>query len=91
MATRRALSERLEQLRRELAASSSLSAADRQRLEQLIADVREHVEHEQHEPQSLADSLQDATGHFEETHPRLTLAIGVVAEALLALDLAHDP
>ena len=82
MPSQRALSERLEQLRRELASSASLSAADRQRLEQLIADVRDHLEREEHEPQTLADRLQDATSHFEESHPRLTLAIGAVAEAL---------
>jgi len=87
MATQRALSERLDQLRRELAASASLSAADRQRLEQLIADVRDHADREDHEPQSLADRLQDATSHFEETHPRLTLAIGAVAEALSRLGI----
>ncbi len=87
MATRRALSDRLEQLRSELAASASLSAADRRRLEQLIADVGEHIDLERHEPQSLADRLQDATSHFEQTHPRLTLAIGAVAEALSRLGI----
>ena len=87
MPTRRAVSERLEQLRAELAASASLSPAERDRLEQLIADVREHVEHERHEPQSIADRLQDATSQFEETHPRLTLAIGAVAEALSRLGI----
>ena len=87
MATQRALSERLDELHRELAASTSLSPADRKRLEQLIADVRDHIELEHHEPQSLADRLQDATGHFEETHPRLTLAIGAVAEALARLGI----
>jgi Domain of unknown function (DUF4404) len=87
MATRRAVSERLEQLRRELAASSSLSPADRERLEQLIADVHDHHESDQHEPQSLADSLQDAMSHFEATHPRLTLAIGAVAEALARIGI----
>jgi hypothetical protein len=87
MTTGRALSDRLEQLRRELAASASLSAADRQRLEQLIADVRDHAEREQHEPQSLADRLQEATGHFEESHPRLTMSIGAVAEALSRLGI----
>jgi ElaB/YqjD/DUF883 family membrane-anchored ribosome-binding protein len=87
MTTRRALSERLDQLRSELAASASLSAADRARLEQLIADVRDHIDDERHEPESLADRLQDATSHFEETHPRLTLAIGAVAEALARLGI----
>ena len=84
MATQRALSERLEQLRRELASSASLSAGDRQ---QLIADVRDHIELERHEPQSLADRLQEATSHFEQSHPRLTLAIGAVAEALSRLGI----
>jgi ElaB/YqjD/DUF883 family membrane-anchored ribosome-binding protein len=87
MSTRRALNERLDQLRTELAASSSLSAADRKRLERLIGEVREHIEQERHEPQSLADRLQDATAHLEETHPRLTIAIGAVAEALSRLGI----
>jgi hypothetical protein len=87
MATRRAVSERLERLSAELAASASLSSAERARLERLIADVREHVELERHESESLADRLQEATSHFEETHPRLTLAIGAVAEALARLGI----
>jgi len=87
MATRRALSEQLEHLRRELAASTSLSAAERLRLEQLIADVRDHAERDDHEPQSLADRLQDATSEFEESHPRLTFAIGAVADALSKLGI----
>src|SRR5262249_44277984 len=82
MPTRSPVSESLEQLRSELAASASLSSSERERLERLIADVREHVDLEHHEPQSLADRLQDATAQFEESHPRLTLAIGAVAEAL---------
>lgn len=86
MATRRAVSERLEQLRRELAASASLSAADRERLEQLIADVRDHNERDEPES-SLGDRLQEAMSHLEETHPRLTLAIGAVADALAAIGI----
>ena len=87
MPTRRTVSETLEQLRAELAASTSLSPAERQRLERLIADVREHVEFERHEPHTIADRLQDATSQFEESHPRLTLAIGAVAEALARLGI----
>jgi hypothetical protein len=87
MPTHSAVSEQLEQLRAELAASRSLSPAERERLERLIADVRAHVEHDHHEPQTLADRLQDATSQFEESHPRLTLAIGAVAEALARLGI----
>ena len=35
----------------------------------------------------LADRLQEATDQFEQTHPRLTLAIGAVAEALSRLGI----
>ena len=87
MKTRRAVSDRLDQLRAELAASTSLSAVERQRLEGLIADVRAHIEREHHEPHSLADRLQDAMGQFEESHPRLTLALGAVAEALSSIGI----
>lgn len=86
MATRRAVSERLEHLSRELAASASLSAADRERLEQLIADVRDHNDRDEHEA-SLSDRLQEAMSHLEESHPRLTLAIGAVADALAAIGI----
>lgn len=82
MVSRRALIERLEQLRSELAASASLSRSERERLERLIEDVRAHADEPADEPQTLADRLQEATEQFEQTHPRLTLAIGAVAEAL---------
>jgi hypothetical protein len=49
--------------------------------------VREHVDLERHEPQSIADRLQEATSQFEESHPRLTLAIGAVAEALARIGI----
>ncbi len=61
-----------------------------ERLDQLraeLTDVRAHIERERPEPHSLADRLQEATSHFEETHPRLTLAIGAVAEALSRLGI----
>ena len=82
MPTQRALLERLEQLRTELGSSTSLSRAERERLEKLITDVRAHANEQYEEPQTLADRLQEATEQFEQTHPRLTLAIGAVAEAL---------
>jgi ElaB/YqjD/DUF883 family membrane-anchored ribosome-binding protein len=81
MPTQRALLERLEQLRAELS-TSSLSRAERERLEKLISDVRAHTDEQREEPQTLLDQLQEATEQFEQTHPRLTLAIGAVADAL---------
>jgi hypothetical protein len=87
MPPRHALGERLEALRAEMRASASLSKADRARLEELLGEVRRHAEDDdpEDEPQSLADRLQEATAHFEESHPNLTLAVGAVAEALSRL------
>jgi ElaB/YqjD/DUF883 family membrane-anchored ribosome-binding protein len=87
MNPRRDLSDTLDELRAQLAASASISPAERERLETLLRDVRDHVDHERHEPQSLADRLQEATEHFEESHPNLTMAIGAVAEALSRLGI----
>jgi ElaB/YqjD/DUF883 family membrane-anchored ribosome-binding protein len=87
MATRRALLEKLEQLRAELTASDAIARSERERIEQLIADVRAHADEDGDEPQTLVDRLQEATEQFEQTHPRLTLAIGAVADALSRLGI----
>jgi ElaB/YqjD/DUF883 family membrane-anchored ribosome-binding protein len=87
MVSRHTLTERLEQLRAELAASESLTRSERERLERLIEDVRAHGDEPTDEPQTLADRLQEATEQFEQTHPRLTIAIGAVAEALSRLGI----
>jgi hypothetical protein len=87
MPTRRTLLERLEQLQSELSASTPLSRSERERLQKLISDVRAHADVECDEPQTLVDRLQEATAQFEQTHPRLTLAIGAVAEALSRLGI----
>jgi len=84
MPPRRVLNERLEELRAQLAASTSMAPAERARLEKLLADVRQHAEGEdaREEPHTLAERLHDVKAHFEESHPNLTLAIGAVADAL---------
>ena len=89
MAPRSALGERLDALRSELRASPSLSRSDRARLEELLGEVQRHAEDDgpEDEPQTLADRLQEATAHFEESHPKLTMAVGAVAEALSRLGI----
>jgi hypothetical protein len=90
MTTRHALNESLERLRAELAASGTLPAAERERLAALVRDVIARVEAEGDEDDdgpSLADRFQEATKHFEDSHPNLTMAIGSVAEALSRLGI----
>lgn len=86
MAPRQALNERLEELRAELESSEKLTEPDRRRLEALLRSIRAHAAGEasedDDEPESIADQLRDATEQLEEEHPRLTFAIGAVADAL---------
>jgi len=87
---RRALNESLERLRAELAASGSLSARERERLESLVRDAIARAEADgdsDDDGPSLADLFQEARQDFEDSHPNLTMAIGSVAEALSRLGI----
>jgi hypothetical protein len=89
MTPRRALNQRLDELRTELAESESLSPDERARLEALLRDVRAHAEGDTagEEPHTLSEQLREATSQFEESHPNLTFAIGAVADALSRLGI----
>jgi len=90
MAARHELSRNLERLHAELSASEDLTPRERSLLETLAADIAsllEDAEASEHEPQTLADRLRDATSEFEESHPNLTFAIGAVADALSRLGI----
>ena len=49
-------------------------------LKSLLESEERSEEHE-----SLADRLRNAAGHFEESHPTLTAAVGRIADALSAI------
>jgi len=85
---RRALNESLERLRRELGEARALPEVERARLEALLGEVTRAAEGEaEDEDDSLVDRLQEATERFEEEHPKLTLAVGAVADALIKLGI----
>lgn len=85
---RRTLNESLERLRSELARAHSLPDAERARLESLLAEVSRAAEGEaEDEEESLADRLHEFTERFEEEHPKLTLAVGAVADSLSRLGI----
>jgi len=91
MAPRQALNDRLDELRVELEQSEALTELDRRRLEALLRSIRSHAagesSEEADEPDSLSDQLRETTEQLEEEHPRLTLAIGAVADALSRLGI----
>ncbi|MDJ0787297.1 MAG: DUF4404 family protein [Myxococcota bacterium] len=83
--TRKALGEALEKLEGILAESSDLEPERRERVDRALQEMHEAVEVEggSHPP----DSLMELATHFAEEHPRLSEALGRVADALAKLGI----
>lgn len=82
------LRQTLEQLHEELEQADSLDPGSRELLREVMGDIREALDRPQtSESASLLDRLREATGEFEESHPRLTAAVGRVADALSNLGI----
>ena len=85
------LRERIQELLDELDQIEAGDSEARDHLESVVHDIREAVEEtapeegEGHE--SLIDRLNEATRHFEESHPRLTAMVGRVADSLSNLGI----
>lgn len=86
---REQLRQRVEQLRDELSSGEPLDASELELLEQTLTDVAGLLDGEgagatQH---GLVDALRTYAQRVEETHPKLTLAIGAVADSLARVGL----
>ncbi|ASQ90968.1 hypothetical protein CHL67_08600 [Prosthecochloris sp. GSB1] len=79
------LQELLEQLHRELERTDTVDEATGEVLADLKQDigrlVREEVSFEE-EKEGLSERLDGAIGHFEEDHPKLSMAIQHVLDSL---------
>ncbi len=90
---RERLRETLAELEAELAASGSLDRELRARLESTVADLRVTLERaegdapDDEDHHSVVDHLSDAMRRFEVTHPKLSLALGRVVDALSNLGI----
>ena len=76
------LQKNLEQLRAELV---HLAPNDptRQRLEQVIADLEQHLDNPKETDQArLGENFSIALEHFEAEHPRLTLIVHQIINVL---------
>jgi len=83
MATNEELKASLAELRAALSAGKPLDDRQRAKLDDVLGDIGKLLDgDEEHAHDSLADRLQEAAEHFEDTHPELTLAIGSVASIL---------
>jgi hypothetical protein len=89
MASHEELRESIDHLRGELESGEPLAADDRAALERILAEVVALLEREgtPDDDESLADQLRDSTNDFESSHPSLTYAVGLVADALSRLGI----
>jgi hypothetical protein len=90
MIDKQKLRQQLEQLRAELQRPDSPEGPDRERLEQLAADVAgilERDEAEEHHAHGLTDGLQDALARLEASHPEATLRLRQLSDELAYLGI----
>jgi len=85
------LHERIEELLRELDQVEIRDPEARARLTAVLEDIRAAVADSTPpgtgDDESLLDRLNEATRHFEESHPTLTAMVGRVAESLSNLGI----
>ena len=86
---REQLRDRVERLRDELSSGEPLDAGERDLLERTLAEVAGLLDGgtESDQQHGLVDALRGYALRFEDTHPKLTLAIGAVADSLARVGL----
>jgi len=80
----------LRRLHAELEEGPPVDEPTRALLATVLEDLRRTLDREPEgrpaaEPPSIAARLRDATGHLEETHPRITAAVEELADALTSI------
>ena len=85
------LRERIQELLGELEQVKAVDPGARDRLAAVVEEIRSAVENSDEDgseaDDSLLDRLNEATRHFEESHPTLTAMVGRVAESLSNLGI----
>lgn len=81
------LRELLAELHRELEAAESLSDEQAADLRAAIGEIHTVLRRERKETGSLAETFRSAADRLEVSHPRLTHAVGRVADALAQIGI----
>lgn len=85
------LHETLEQLHAELQQIESVDENERQILQTLMADIQKLTRSldsdEQHAHEGLGEGLKQGIEQFEASHPRATMLMGQVADALAKIGI----
>jgi len=85
------LRERIQELLGELEQVKAVDPGARDRLAAVVEEIRSAVENGDEDgskaDDSLLERLNEATRHFEESHPTLTAMVGRVADSLSNLGI----
>lgn len=85
------LHDRLEQLRAELRQIESLEEGKQQLLQKLISDIEKLIEADEndhrHASDRLGEGLKEGIELFEASHPRATMLMGQVIDALAKMGI----
>lgn len=84
------LHETLEQLHAELQRIESVDETEQQTLQKLMADIEKLTgshDSAQHLYERLGEGLKEAIEQFEASHPRATMLMGQVADALAKIGI----
>lgn len=85
------LRETLQQLHDELEETPQVDDNIRELLHNVMQDIQDVLEAQAGQPttqqQSLVDRLEEATTHFEVSHPRLTATVGRLINALSSMGI----
>jgi Domain of unknown function (DUF4404) len=82
------IKELVEELDREIERAESLSAHDRELLEDLRGDIQMALDRSRKQPpdvEGAVQKLRQAAGRFEASHPSLTAVIAQVMDSLVKM------
>lgn len=81
------LHTRLEQLHSELQQIESVDHSEQQLLQTLMSDIKKLTEGDQTVPDRLGEGLKEGIELFEASHPRATMLMGQVIDALAKMGI----
>lgn len=81
------LRTRLEQLHSELQQIESVDESEQQLLQTLMSDIKKLTEGDQTVPDRLGEGLKEGIELFEASHPRATMLMGQVIDALAKMGI----
>jgi CII-binding regulator of phage lambda lysogenization HflD len=84
---REKLETTLAELHQQLVSAGDLEEQERLQLRQAAEEIQRTLDDTEVSSYSLAQRLQQATSHFEHTHPQLTNTIGRIADLLSQLGI----